>query len=456
MPLNLSQALPEARRVLRLAWPVMLTSLNWTLMHLIDVAIVGHAGPEQLGALAAGRALTFITIVIGVASLSGIIVFTSRLDGAGQREQCGDVLRQGLLCAMALGMPTALAMGLLSVEITRAIGIAPEFVEDGAAVVRVMALAFPAQLLSATMAFFLEGVSRPGRAMAVNLAMLPLNAILAWAWVGGHFGLPASGAVGAVSATAVVSALGAAMMAFAVWTLPDARLMRVRDLSVVGWVAAIRGAPGLLRFGIVPGIASGLEMAGFSFLIALSTRLGAVATGAFQTVFSLHNFTFAVAIGMASAAGVRVGNAVGEQNHAQVLSRTLVAAGLLMLGMGAILLSYLLFAQPLVALFSDEPAVQALSVQMLTLWVPFTIFDGVQLIFVYALRSLGDQVAAGFNSILAFFVITGGLGWWLVIVREEGPFALVWAGATGMVAAALLQLSRFLWISSRLRPRTSD
>ena len=32
----------EAGRILRLAWPIMLTSLNWTLMHLIDVAVVGH------------------------------------------------------------------------------------------------------------------------------------------------------------------------------------------------------------------------------------------------------------------------------------------------------------------------------------------------------------------------------------------------------------------------------
>ena len=446
----------EARRLFALAWPVMLTSLNWTVMHLIDVAIVGHAGTGELAALAAGRALTFITIVIGVAALSGIIVFTSRHDGAGERHRCGAVLRQGLICALLLGVPAALLMRLWATEITRGIGIAPELVSAGADVVRVMALAFPAQLVLTAIAYFLEGASRPGRAMIVNLVMLPLNALLAWAWVGGHLGLPAQGAVGAVSATAVVSALGMVMMGVAVWTLPDARLMGARDLSMRAWLASARAAPALMRFGIVPGIASGLEMAGFSLLIALSTRLGVVATDAFQAVFSLHNFTFALAIGMASAAGVRAGNAVGEGNPRAALPRTLIAVGLALIGMGMIVGLYLTFAQPLAMLFSDRPDVRLLTVALLSALAPFTLFDGIQLVFVYALRSLGDQVAAGVNGVIAFFLITGGLGWWLVVQQGEGPFALVTAAASGMVAAAVLQGFRFYRVSRRTSRRSSD
>jgi hypothetical protein len=45
--------------------------------------------------------------------------------------------------------------------------------------------------------FFLEGVSRPRRVTVVNLSILPLNALLAWALSGGQLGLPVMGAVGA-------------------------------------------------------------------------------------------------------------------------------------------------------------------------------------------------------------------------------------------------------------------
>ena len=50
----------EAKRILRLAWPIMLTSLNWTMMHIIEVAVVGHYGTGELAELEASRILTFI------------------------------------------------------------------------------------------------------------------------------------------------------------------------------------------------------------------------------------------------------------------------------------------------------------------------------------------------------------------------------------------------------------
>ena len=71
-------------------------------------------------------------------------------------------------------------------------------------------LVFPPSCCSAPPSYFLEGISRPQRVMAINLTMLPFNGLLAWAWVGGHFGLPALGAVGAAYATATISWLGAA------------------------------------------------------------------------------------------------------------------------------------------------------------------------------------------------------------------------------------------------------
>src|SRR3546814_10936664 len=96
----------------------------------------------------------------------------------------------------------------------------------------------------------------------------------------------------------------------AVWTLPTAVEDGVRALSRAAWRGTWRGIAGLLRFGLVPGIASGLELLGFSWLIVLSTQLGAVSAAAFQIVFSLPNFAFALAIGFGSAAGGRT--SVGE------------------------------------------------------------------------------------------------------------------------------------------------
>ena len=437
---------PETRRLLTLAWPVVLTSLNWTLLHVTDVAVVGLVSDAQVAVLAGSRALTFVTIVAALGAMSGILVNTARADGAGDLPATGQVLRDGLVLALVLGLGLAAVMALFAAPMLRLVGVAAPLIDATAGVVRLFALAFPFQLIIIAVSFFLEGVSRPARVTAINLATLPVNAVLAWALSGGHLGLPAMGAAGAALATGIASMLGAAGMLGAAWTLPRARARGVRTMSAAAWAGAPRRALALLGFGLMPGIASALELAGFSILIALSTRLGDQAAHAFQIVFSIHNVTFSVAMGLGSAAGVRVGNAVGEGTPDAARARALIAAAITAGAMGAIALVLMIAAVPIAALLPASAAVHRLAAAMLLLWAPFILFDGLQLVFVYALRSLGDQVAAGAISIFAYFVLTGGLG--LALVGQGwGATGLVIASGAGMLAAGLLQGARFGWIS---------
>jgi MATE family multidrug resistance protein len=444
----------ETRRILALAWPVMLTSLNWTILHVTDVIVVGLVGTGEVAALGASRSLTFVAIVAGLAGLSGVLVFTARADGAGDLKRTGGVLREGLALALLLGLAMGLLLLALAAPMLAAMGVAESLVPEAARVVRVMGISFPFQLVIVAASYFLEGVSRPRRVMTVNLSILPLNAVLAWALSGGHLGLPALGAVGAATATAIASAIGAAGMLGAVWTLPRARLRGVHDFSAAAWAAVPAGVARLARFGIVPAIASGLELAGFSILIALSTRLGDAAAHAFQIVFSIHNVTFGVALGLGSAAGVRAGNAVGEGTPAAAVPRTLIAVGVAALCTGLLAVLLVIGRADVVGLFPATGDVHALALAMVPLWAPFILFDGVQVVLVYALRSLGDQVAAGINSIIAYFLVTGGAGWWL-IHAGFGLTGLVYASGAGMVAAAALHGGRFALVSYRFRLKSS-
>lgn len=441
------------RRILALAWPVVLTTLNWTILHLTDVVVVGLVSTHEVAALGASRALTFIGIVVALGWLTGVLVFVSRADGAGDLPATGAVLRQGLVLGTIIGLLSGGGLFAFALPMLLGVGVDPGIAPDAARVVRVMAIAYPFQLVIVGASFFLEGVSRPRRVMAVDLSILPFNALLAWILATGQFGLPVYGAVGAAAATVLANILGAAGMVVAALTLPRAAERGVRDWRDLATPAMWRGIVALARFGLVPAIASGLELAGFSILIALSTQLGAVATHAFQIVFAVHNLTFAFAIGLGSAAGVRAGNAVGEGDPAQAGPRTAIAAGLAMAVLGLIALSLVLAPTLAVGVFPASPAVVALAVTMLTLWAPFILFDGVQVVLAYALRSLGDQVAAGVNGIVAFFLLTGAVGLWTVHAGW-GPVGLVWASGAGMVAAALLNGARMIAIMARLRPKS--
>ncbi|MBY8829578.1 MATE family efflux transporter [Hephaestia sp. CMS5P-6] len=428
----------------------MLTSLNWTILHVTDVVVVGLVSTEQVAALGASRTLTYIVIVAALSAMSGVLVFASRADGAGDLRRTGRVLREGVLLAIVIGLASAALLLAFAPAMLAGLGVARELIPDAARVVRIMALSYPFQLLSIAGSFFLEGVSRPRRVMVVNLGVLPLNALLAWALAAGRLGLPELGAAGAALATAIASLVGAAAMLAAVWTLPQAVARGVRDLSPAAWRGIGAGAWQLARFGAVPALASGLELAGFAILIALSTELGDVTAHAFQIVFSIHNVTFGVALGLGSAAGVRSGNAVGEGEPARAVPRVLIAAGLAAIATALLALLMTIARAPLIALFPAADAVHMLALAIVPVWAPFICFDGVQVVLVYALRSLGDQVAAGVNSIIAYFIVTGGAGISLVH-HGFGAVGLVYASGAGMVAAAILHGGRFAWVSRKLR-----
>lgn len=440
----------EMRRILALAWPVVLTSLNWTILHLTDVIVVGLVSTHEVAALGASRSLTYIGIVTALGWLTGVLVFAARADGAGDLPATGAVLRQGLALGLILGLVSGGALFALAEPMLIGMGVDPRIAPAAAPVVRTMAIAYPFQLLTVAASFFLEGVSRPRRVMVVNLSILPLNAALAWVLATGQFGFPAFGAVGAAVATVTATVIGAVAMIAAAFTLPRARARNVRDWRDFASPEMWRGVGKLARFGLVPAIASGLELAGFSILIALSTQLGDDVAHAFQIVFSVHNVTFGFALGLGSAAGVRAGNAVGEGVPAAAGPRTVIAAGLAALLLGALALPLTLAPMLAVSGFPAAPEVTAIAAGMLGLWAPFVLFDGVQVVFVYALRSLGDQVIAGVNGILAFFVLTGALGL-LTVHAGWGPTGLVVASAAGMVAAALLNGTRLWVVTRRLR-----
>lgn len=453
MGYNRAETAEEAGRILRLAWPIMLTSLNWTLLHIIDVAVVGHYGTGELAALGASRTLTFIAIVMGYAGLSGVLVYTSRADGGGRFHETGELFRSGLAFALMLGAAITAVLLFWSYELLELIGVEPGLLAPGAAVVEAMALAFPAQLLLAASSYFLEGISRPQRVMTVYLGMLPVNGLLAWAWVGGHFGLPALGAVGAAYATATASWLGVAAMLGLIWVLPRRLERRIRDFSPAALRRALAGVPQLAWFGMMPAVGASLELAGFAWLMVLSTQLGNAAAAAFQAMLSIHNLAFALSMGFGSAAGVRVGNAVGAGDRAAAWPRSLIAGGLTAVVLTTLSLALVVGARIWVLPFSDDREVISLAAAMLAIMAAFLLFDGLQYVFGSALRSLGEQVWASVNGIIGFFVVTGGLGW-LLVRGGWGAEGLAYAAGAGMLVSGLLQFGRLAFVL-RTRARTS-
>jgi MATE family multidrug resistance protein len=167
-------------------------------------------------------------------------------------------------------------------------------------------------------------------------------------------------------------------------------------------------------------------------------------------MLSIHNIAFALSMGFGSAAGVRVGNAVGAGEPEAAWPRALIAGGLASLILGSLSILLVAGARPAVWPFSDDPEVLALAASMLAIVAAFLLFDGLQYVFGAALRSLGEQVWAGLNGIVGFFLVMGGLAW-LFVRAGWGPDGLAYAAGIGMLVCGMLQFARLSWVL-RVRP----
>ncbi|MDX1432542.1 MAG: MATE family efflux transporter [Gammaproteobacteria bacterium] len=432
------------RRTVALAVPVMLGRIGILLLVAVDTAMVGHVGPAELAYYALASAPQIPMLLIGIGLLTGTVVLTAQADGAGETEQCGRVWRTGLAHAAVLGVLLALLCyaGEWFLVLT---GQSAPLAAGGAKVLIALGWGLPGMLLFTATTFFLEGINRPVPGMLVMLGANLLNLALNWVLVFGNLGAPAMGAEGAALATTIVRWCMFAALAGYVWLRLDHASYGLRSAHV----PAARLGARMRRMGLPMGLAHGLESAAFSAMMLFAGLLGAVQVAAYAIAMNLVAMAFMCAIGFATAAAVRVGNAVGRADVHGVR-----VAGWMAVGCAATLLALLglvfgAFATPLAAIYASDPRVLGVAVATLAVAAFVLLPDGIQGVLTGALRGTADVWPATGLYVLSFWGVMVPLGYQLGVSRGGGGPALMLATLAGTLVAALLLAARFHRVSRR-------
>jgi MATE family multidrug resistance protein len=422
----------------RLAVPVMLSRAGLVLMLTVDTAIVGHleGAGLQLAALGASVIPQTVLQTIAVGLLIGVIVRTAQLDGAGRAVECGQVWRLGILLAAGLGLVYALILTPGTFILTDLLGQPAEVAAAGGPVLTIFGYGLPGLLLFVASTHFLEGINRPVPPMLLMLAANVLNAALAYGLANGAFGLPVLGVAGVALATSIVRwILGLGGIAL-VLILVDRERYRVSGRLTHG----LQGMMALLRLGVPLAAAIGLETACFSMIVNFSGWLGPVSLATMYAAINYTSFVYMLTIGLATAAAVRVGNAIGREDWSGAQRAGWVAvamAGALMAIAGMLTAA---FAGQAAGILTNDPAVLARLVPLLAGVVSLlVIVDSLQGVLMGALRGCADTLVPTVVYGISFWVVGVPAGYWWGYRQEIGPTALTWAliAALGVAAVAL-------------------
>ncbi|TDR88119.1 MATE family efflux transporter [Enterovirga rhinocerotis] len=439
-----------------LALPLVATNLAQIGLGTADVVLLGRLGPEALAAGALGTNLYFALAFLGIGLVSATAPLMAEAIGA-RRHAVRDVrrtVRQGLWSCLAITLPVW-AILWQGETLLLALGQQASLAAEAGRYLRSLQWGLLPFLAFAVLRCFLAALERPGWGLAISLAAIPMNVGLAIWLIGGGWGVPPLGLVGAGVATSLTSfAMFVAVTLILVthrrfrrwhlfgrWWRPDAP--RFRRLWILGIPIAAT-----LAFEVGVFNAAGLAIG----------RFGAIPLAAHAIALQIAAALFMVPLGIAQAATVRVGIAYGAGDR-EGMTQAGRAALVLAVAFMAVSIAVLSLApRLLIEAFVDRdvPANQEvirLGVALLFVAAIFQLADGLQAVAAGLLRGIQDTRVPMLLAGLGYWGIGATLGVILAFPGGFGPIG-IWIGlATGLGVVAVLMLWRWRRRDSLLSAR---
>lgn len=440
----------ELSAMTRLAWPIVLTQLAWVAMLTTDTAMIGRLGADAL----AGATLSLMVFFMAYVVCFGVVMATASLAsqayGARQPRRVRRIIRQGWWVTIVLTVPSLVVFSF-TMEILAAIGQPPETLPHAGAYMGTLMWSLPPAIAFAVLRNFISALARPTPALWVMLAGIPLNALLDYGLIFGNLGLPRMELVGAGLATSIINGvMFLALLSIAVLRLPFSRYAILGRFWRPDW-AQFRQ---IFRIGL-PIAGTSLMEAGFfigaAFVIG---RFGTEAIAAHMIAMQLPHIAFMVPMGLAQAATVRVGHAVGRRNPEGAYRAGWTALGITLCFMSSMTIVVLLIPELFASIFldrtrPDSEAVFSLAVSFLFYAALFQAADGVQAVAAGALRGLNDTVVPMAIAAISYWGVGFAAGIWLAFGLDFQGAGL-WLGFIfGLSCAAILLTLRFRYFADR-------
>ncbi len=442
------------RRTVSLALPVMLSRAGLVVMIAVDTFLCRGSATE-LAYFGGSVQPQQLLQTAGIGLLIGTIVLCAQADGAGDQRRCGGIWRLSLVIAFLFGLADLAALSF-GEPILRLLGQPADIAAGSGAALQVFALGMPGLMLFAACNFFLEGISRPWPGTVIMLAGNLVNLALAWPLAEGHFGpltllgVTIEGATGAALATSITRWL--MFVAIFIFVLCQ-RDRATHDIRLTGgWH---RGdLKRLLWLGLPLALAIVLESSCFAAMIVMAGWLGTTSLATMHSAINLTSLVYMLTIGIATAAAIRVANAIGRESWPDAARAGWVAVGMEFVVMALVATTIFFLAAPLAHAYSDDAAVLALLIPVFMITGAMIVIDGMQGVMMGNLRGTADTLVPTLIYGLSFWAVGVPIGYIWGYRHGIGPMALMAGLAVSLGIAMVFLAWRFHRLTGRHVRRT--
>ncbi len=295
--------------VIRLAWPVVVQQVSFSMVQLVDTALVGHLGEDALaGVRVAGQIFWFSQagmVAVGIGSTAII----ARRVGAGQPEEASRTLRNAMIMAFLWGVSMGLLMWFIGGWGVGMLGAEPEAKHQGTVFLKAAAVGMPFWSLIYAGNASLQGAGDTRMPMIIGILINIANVLIAYALINGPGPFPKLDVLGSGAGFSGAAIIGGVLVL----------LVLTFGGRVIRWSPweALRFDAADARRVLDVGIPAGLEQIQFNVAFMIYTRiiasLGTAALAAHGVTLAIQSLTFNVGFALSVATTALVGQSLGAR-----------------------------------------------------------------------------------------------------------------------------------------------
>jgi putative MATE family efflux protein len=428
---------PILKTLIRLAVPVTISMVLFTVYLIADLYFVGRLGPDAVAALSISANAFFIHLGFSTILGTGGMALIAQAFGRKDYGRAAQVFKQSIVLALIVGVMEAVTGLLIAPSYIKFFGGTGKTLQWGIEYFQIFSISFLFMILLYTIGNCYRGMGDTRTPMIIMLQANILNILLDPIFIFGWLGLPALGVRGAALASLIsqIYALG----------------IYVSIIFYKGTHITIKGSwrldPGIIKKSLFIGIPAGMN----HFLLAANLLItyrvisiyGTAVLASIGIGFRILQAIYIPVIAMASAMAAVIGQNFGARQFHRISGTLWRAWSISMLFMLACTVVCRLFPVSLIGTFSNDPDVIHSGVVYLSIFSLGNVMVGTIMISAAVFQGLGKTYPSLIGAVLDNALFAGlvftlpaffGWGmqsvWWIKLFTAAAETAAVgtWLG----------------------------
>jgi len=431
------------RAIMLLAIPMVLEMVLESLFAVVDVFWVGRLGADAIATVGLTESLLSLIIAIGFGLGMSTTAMVARRIG---EKDPADAAVAGVQ-AIILGLTTSLLIGVpcwfYAPRLLQLMGASPQIVATGSGYTRI-ALGGCGAIV---MLFLNNAIFRGAGDAAISMRLLwvsnVINLILDPCLIFGWGPFPKLGVTGAALATFIGRSIGVLYQFYRLLRGTERiRILTTQlrlNLGVLFRLLRV-SLTGILQFAIAD--------VSWIGLVRIISLFGSAALAGYTIAIRIVIFVILPSWGLSNAAATLVGQNLGAKQPERA-EQSVWRTGLYnMLFLGSVGVFFVLFAEPVIRLFTNDPAVVPLAVSCLRIISYGNIGYAYGMVMLQAFNGAGDTVTPTIVNFFGFWLLEIPLAYALAVplhFQANGAYFAIVIAECSIAAAGILLFRRGRW-----------